>query len=126
MEGKDIKTQKRWIIDWWPNRLNLKPLRQNCPSSNPYGQDFNYPEEFEKLNLEEVKEDLKKLMTESQEWWPADFGHYGPLFIRLAWHSAGSYRIFDGRGGAKNGDLRFPPRIDWPDNISLDKAIRLL
>lgn len=120
------KNKKRWITDWWPNRLNLKPLRQNCPFSNPYGEDYNYPEEFETLNLEEVKKDLKELMTKSQDWWPADFGNYGPLFIRLAWHSAGSYRIYDGRGGAKTGDIRFPPRISWPDNMSLDKAIRLL
>lgn len=120
------KKQKRWIIQWWPERLNLKPLRQNCFHSNPYGEDYDYPKEFEKLNLEEVKKDLKELMKNSQEWWPADFGHYGPLFIRLAWHSAGSYRIYDGRGGARTGDIRFPPRIDWPDNISLDKAVRLL
>lgn len=120
------KNKKRWITDWWPNRLNLKPLRQNCPFSNPYGEDYNYPEEFETLNLEEVKKDLKELMTKSQDWWPADFGNYGPLFIRLAWHSAGSYRIYDGRGGAKTGDIRFPPRVSWPDNMSLDKAVRLL
>jgi len=120
------KNKKRWITDWWPNRLNLKPLRQNCPHSNPYGEEYNYPKEFERLNLEEVKRDLRALMTQSQDWWPADFGHYGPLFIRLAWHSAGSYRIYDGRGGAKTGDIRFPPRISWPDNMSLDKAIRLL
>lgn len=120
------KNKKRWITDWWPNRLNLKPLRQNCTHTNPYGDGYDYPKEFETLNLEEVKKDLKELMTKSQDWWPADFGNYGPLFIRLAWHSAGSYRIYDGRGGAKTGDIRFAPRIDWPDNISLDKAIRLL
>lgn len=126
MEQKSGNIKKRWITDWWPNRLNLKVLRQNGPDSNPYGTDYNYPKEFESLNLSEVKKDLKELMTKSQDWWPADFGHYGPLFIRMAWHSAGSYRIYDGRGGARTGDLRFPPRIDWPDNISLDKAIRLL
>lgn len=126
MEKKMGTQKKRWIGDWWPNRLNLRVLRQNCSHSNPYGIDYNYPKEFESLDLAEVKKDLKKLMKNSQDWWPADFGHYGPLFIRLAWHSAGSYRIYDGRGGAKTGDLRFPPRIDWPDNISLDKAIRLL
>ncbi len=126
MEKKTGTQKKRWIGDWWPNRLNLRVLRQNCSHSNPYGPDYNYPKEFESLDLAEVKKDLKKLMKNSQDWWPADFGHYGPLFIRLAWHSAGSYRVYDGRGGAKTGDLRFPPRIDWPDNISLDKAIRLL
>jgi catalase-peroxidase len=118
--------KKRWITDWWPDRLNLKVLRQNCHHSNPYGEDYDYPREFESLNLEEVKKDLKELMTNSKDWWPADFGHYGPLFIRMAWHSAGSYRIYDGRGGSRTGDLRFPPRVDWPDNMNLDKAIRLL
>ncbi|MEN2985619.1 MAG: catalase/peroxidase HPI [Thermodesulfovibrionaceae bacterium] len=123
METKD---KKRWITDWWPKRLNLKILRQNCPNSNPYGSDYDYAKEFESLNLEEVKKDLRELMTNSQDWWPADFGHYGGLMIRLAWHSAGSYRIYDGRGGARTGDIRFPPRGSWPDNMNLDKAIRLL
>jgi catalase-peroxidase len=123
---KKLEAKKRWITDWWPNRLNLKVLRQNCSHSNPYGPDYDYAKEFESLDLAAVKKDLKDLMKHSQEWWPADFNHYGPLFIRMAWHSAGSYRIYDGRGGAKSGDLRFPPRIDWPDNINLDKAIRLL
>lgn len=118
--------RKRWITDWWPDRLNLKILRQNCPQSNPYGSGYDYASEFEGLNLAEVKKDLMELMIKPQEWWPADFGHYGPLFIRTAWHSAGSYRIFDGRGGARTGDIRFPPRINWPDNIGIDKAIRLL
>lgn len=126
MEKAHGDVRKRWITDWWPHRLNLKPLRQNCSHSNPYGADYDYPKEFESLDLSEVKKDLKALMTRSQEWWPADFGHYGPLFIRLAWHSAGSYRIFDGRGGARSGDIRLPPRVDWPDNMSLDKAVRLL
>ncbi len=124
MENKERK--KRWILDWWPERLNLKILRQNSPESNPYGPDFDYAEEFQSLNLEEIKKDIMEIMKKSQDWWPADFGHYGPLFIRMAWHSAGSYRIYDGRGGARTGDLRFPPRINWPDNINLDKAIRLL
>ncbi|MCX8064331.1 MAG: catalase/peroxidase HPI [Candidatus Hydrogenedentes bacterium] len=126
MSEQKQNIKKRWITDWWPNRLNLRVLRQNCSHSNPYGDNFDYPKEFETLNLAEVKKDLKQLMRTSQDWWPADFGHYGPLFIRMAWHSAGSYRIFDGRGGAKTGEMRFPPRIDWPDNINLDKAIRLL
>lgn len=118
--------RKRWVVDWWPERLNLKILRENCPHANPYGHNYDYAKEFESLDLAEVKKDIIDVMTTSQDWWPADFGHYGPLFIRLAWHSAGSYRIFDGRGGARKGDIRFPPRIDWPDNINLDKAIRLL
>lgn len=118
--------KKKWITDWWPNRLNLKVLRQNCSHANPYGEGYDYASEFQRLDLAEVKKDLKELMTRAQEWWPADFWHYGPLFIRLAWHSAGSYRVFDGRGGARNGDIRLPPRINWPDNINLDKAIRLL
>lgn len=123
-ESENVK--KRWVTDWWPERLNLNILRQNSPHFNPYGPDYDYIKEFESLDLSAVKKDLKELMTNSQPWWPADFGNYGPLFIRLAWHSAGSYRIYDGRGGARTGDIRFPPRIDWPDNISLDKAVRLL
>ncbi len=118
--------RKRWITDWWPNRLNLKILRQNLPESNPYGSEYDYKKEVQKLDVDSVIRDLKELMRSSQEWWPADFNHYGPLFVRLAWHSAGSYRIYDGRGGARNGSIRFPPRINWPDNIGLDKAIRLL
>ncbi len=120
------RPRKRWITDWWPNRLNLKILRQNCVCSNPYGTDYNYIEEVKTLDVDAVIKDLKELMKKSQEWWPADFGHYGGLFIRLSWHSAGSYRIHDGRGGAREGSIRFPPRINWPDNIALDKAIRLL
>ena len=126
MEEKKKRPRKRWITDWWPNRLNLNVLRQNGPGSNPYGPGFDYRKECQQLDLAAVKKDLEALMRQSQDWWPADFGHYGPLFIRLAWHSAGSYRVFDGRGGAKTGDIRFPPRINWPDNISLDKALRLL
>ena len=120
------RQRKRWITDWWPNRLNLKILRQNCPAQHPYGMDFDYIREVKDLDADAVIEDLKKLMKTSQDWWPADFGHYGPLFIRLSWHSAGSYRIYDGRGGARDGSIRFPLRINWPDNIGLDKAIRLL
>jgi len=126
MKDEGHKPRKRWIIDWYPNRLNLKILRQNCPNSNPYGPDYNYLKEVYELDVDAVIRDLKELMRNSQDWWPADFGHYGPLFIRLAWHSAGSYRIYDGRGGARDGSIRFPPRINWPDNMGLDKAIRLL
>jgi len=112
--------------DWWPNQLNLRVLRQHSSLSNPMGEAFNYAEEFKKLDLEAVKKDLYALMTDSQDWWPADFGHYGPLFIRMAWHSAGTYRIGDGRGGAGSGNQRFPPLNSWPDNVNLDKARRLL
>ncbi|MCS7280706.1 MAG: catalase/peroxidase HPI [Desulfobacterota bacterium] len=126
MDEKEKTIRKRWIQDWWPERLNLKILRQNCPCSNPYGFDFDYVSEFEKLDLQAVKKDIEEALRNSQEWWPADFGHYGGLMIRLAWHSAGSYRVFDGRGGANTGQIRFPPRINWPDNINLDKALRLL
>ena len=111
---------------WWPNQLNLKMLHQNPPASNPIGADFNYAEAFKTLDLEALKQDIYKVMTTSQDWWPADYGHYGPLFIRMAWHSAGTYRIGDGRGGGASGTLRFAPLNSWPDNASLDKSVRLL
>jgi catalase-peroxidase len=112
--------------DWWPNQLNLRILHQHSSKSDPMGEDFDYAAEFKRLDYAALKKDLRALMTRSQEWWPADFGHYGPLFIRMAWHSAGTYRIGDGRGGGSRGQQRFAPLNSWPDNVSLDKARRLL
>ena len=111
---------------WWPNQLNLKPLHQNSSLPDPMGEDFDYGAEFQTIDLEELKKDIEEVMTTSQDWWPADYGHYGPLFIRMAWHSAGTYRIHDGRGGATSGTMRFAPLNSWPDNVNLEKARRLL
>ena len=137
MDGNDNGTAARCPVihtsfdvqsnrDWWPNQLNIRILHQNPPLASPMGREFNYAEEFGKLDLEALKGDLHALMTDSQDWWPADYGHYGPLFIRMAWHSAGTYRVGDGRGGAGSGSQRFAPLNSWPDNGNLDKARRLL
>ncbi len=111
---------------WWPDQLNLRVLRQNHPAADPMGEDFDYAEEFNTLDFEALARDVDALMTDSQEWWPADYGHYGPLFIRMSWHAAGTYRIDDGRGGGATGAQRFAPLNSWPDNANLDKARRLL
>ncbi len=125
MHGGQTSTDKS-VMDWWPNALNLDILHQHDSKTNPFGPDFNYKEELKKLDVDALKQDLKDLMTNSQEWWPADWGHYGGLMIRMAWHAAGSYRIADGRGGAATGNQRFAPLNSWPDNANLDKARRLL
>lgn len=114
------------IRDWWPNQLSLKILHQHSPKANPMGEDFNYAKAFQSLDYAALKADIFELMTASQDWWPADYGHYGPLFIRMAWHSAGTYRIGDGRGGGGTGNQRFAPLNSWPDNANLDKARLLL
>lgn len=118
--GATTNFKKQSNSDWWPEKLNLKILHQQSEKSNPMGENFNYADEFKKLDYQALKSDLEKLMTDSQEWWPADWGHYGGLFIRMTWHSAGTYRTFDGRGGGGTGNQRFAPINSWPDNGNID------
>ncbi len=124
--GASAMSEAKTTQFWWPEAINLSPLRQHAPQSNPYGEDFDYAAEFSKLDQDAVKSDIEALLTQSQDWWPSDYGHYGPFFIRMAWHSAGTYRVSDGRGGAGGGQQRFEPLNSWPDNGNLDKARRLL
>ena len=124
--GEVIKSEGNTNRDWWPNQLDLSVLRQNSSLSNPMGDDFNYAEQFNKLDYFELKKDIEEVMLDSKDWWPADYGNYGGLFIRMAWHSAGTYRTCDGRGGTRAGQQRFAPQNSWPDNANLDKARRLL
>ena len=123
--GSKLNKEGTYNTDWWPNQLDLGVLRQHSPVSDPMGEDFDYAAEFSKLNIKAVIKDIEELMTTSQEWWPADYGHYGPFFIRMAWHSAGTYRTYDGRGGGGAGFQRFAPLNSWPDNVNLDTARRL-
>ncbi|MEP3561232.1 MAG: peroxidase family protein, partial [Marinobacter sp.] len=125
MHGANSTTSRN-VMDWWPEGLNLDILHQHDQKTNPMGDDFDYREEVKTLDFDGIKKDLHDLMTQSQDWWPADWGHYGGLMIRMSWHAAGTYRLADGRGGASSGNQRFAPLSSWPDNVSLDKARRLL